>query len=47
MSSRTMKLDEIKARAQAAVETTEQRRKDALDAWQALEDEASQARLMT
>jgi hypothetical protein len=47
MSSRTMKLDEIKARALAAAETTEQRRKEALDAWQALEDEASQARLKT
>ena len=47
MSSRNMKLDEIKARAQAAFETTEQRRKDALEAWQALEDQASAARLKT
>lgn len=47
MLSRNMKLDEIKARAQAAFETTEQRRQDALDAWQALEDEAGQARLKT
>jgi hypothetical protein len=47
MSSRNMKLDEIKARAQSAFETTEQRRQDSLDAWQALEDEASQARLKT
>jgi len=45
MSSRNMKLDEIKARAQAAFETTEQRRKDAIDAWQAVEDEAGKARL--
>ena len=36
MSSRNMKLDEIKARAQAAFETTELRRKEALEAWQAL-----------
>jgi len=42
-----MNLDEIKARAQAAFETTEQRRKDALEAWQALEDQASAARLKT
>lgn len=47
MSSRNMKLDEIKARAQAAFETTEQRKKDALVAWQALEDEASVTRLKT
>lgn len=47
MSSRNMKLDEIKARAQAAFETTEQRKKDALVAWQALEDQASQTRLKT
>ena len=47
MSSRSMKLDEIAARAQEAVSATEQRRKDALDAWQALEDEAGQARLKT
>lgn len=47
MSSRNMKLDEIKARAQAAFETTEQRRKDALEAWQAVEDQASAARLKT
>lgn len=45
MSSRNMKLDEIKARAQAAFETTEQRKKDALLAWQALDDQASQTRL--
>ena len=36
MSSRNMKLDEIKARAQAAFETTELRLKEALEAWQAL-----------
>ena len=47
MSSRNMKLDEIKARAQAAFEKTEQRRKEALVAWQAVEDEASVARLKT
>ena len=47
MSSRNMKLDEIKARAQAAFEKTEQRRKEALVAWQAVEDEASAARLKT
>jgi len=47
MSSRNMKLDEIKARAQAAFETTEQRRKDALEAWQAVEDQASAARIKT
>lgn len=47
MSSRNMKLDEIKARAQEAFEKTEQRKKDALVAWQALEDEASQTRLKT
>ncbi|MBN9451870.1 MAG: hypothetical protein J0I42_07940 [Bosea sp.] len=47
MSSRNMKLDEIKARAQAAFETTELRRKEALEAWQALEDQASAARLKT
>ena len=47
MSSRSMKLDEIAARAQEAVSATEQRRKEALDAWQALEDEAGQARLKT
>lgn len=47
MSSRNMKLDEIKARAQAAFEKTEQRRRDALVAWQALEDQASQTRLKT
>ena len=45
MLSRNMKLDEIKARAQAAFEKTEQRRKEALVAWQAVEDEASAARL--
>ncbi|WP_293806239.1 hypothetical protein [uncultured Bosea sp.] len=42
-----MKLDEIKARAQAAFEKTEQRRQEALVAWQAVEDEASAARLKT
>jgi hypothetical protein len=47
MSSRNMKLDEIKARAQAAFETTEQRKRDALLAWQALDDAASQTRLKT
>ncbi|WP_199092303.1 hypothetical protein [Bosea sp. ASV33] len=47
MSSRNMKLDEIKARAQAAFEKTEQRRQEALVAWQAVEDEASAARLKT
>lgn len=47
MSSRSMKLDEIAARAQEAVSATEQRRKEALDAWQAVEDEAGQARLKT
>lgn len=47
MSSRNMKLDEIKARALAAFEKTEQRKKDALVAWQALEDQASQTRLKT
>ncbi|WP_306225094.1 transcriptional regulator [Bosea beijingensis] len=47
MSSRNMKLDEIAARAQEALATTEQRRKDALDAWQAVEDQASAARLKT
>ncbi|RYE35230.1 MAG: hypothetical protein EOP23_01985 [Hyphomicrobiales bacterium] len=47
MSSRNMKLDEIKARAQAAFETTEQRRKDSLEAWQAVEDQASASRLKT
>ncbi|MGO4404212.1 hypothetical protein AB4Z10_08080 [Bosea sp. RAF48] len=47
MSSRNMKLDEIKARAQAAFETTEQRKKDTLVAWQALEDQSSQTRLKT
>ncbi len=47
MSSRNMKLDEIKARAQAAFEKTEQRRKEALVAWQAVEDEASAARVKT
>ncbi len=47
MSSRNMKLDEIKARAQAAFEKTKQRRKEALVAWQAVEDEASAARLKT
>lgn len=47
MSSRNMKLDEIQARAQAAFETTEQRKKDALLAWQALDDQASQTRLKT
>jgi hypothetical protein len=47
MSSRNMKLDEIAARAQEALVKTEQRRKDALDAWQAIEDEAGQARLKT
>ena len=47
MSSRTMKLDEIAARAQEAASATKQRRKDALDAWQAVEDQASAARLKT
>lgn len=47
MSSRNMKLDEIKARAQAALVKTEQRRQEALVAWQAVEDEASAARLKT
>lgn len=47
MSSRNMKLDEIAVRAQEALAKTEQRRKDALDAWQALEDQASAARLKT
>lgn len=47
MSSRNMKLDEIAARAQEALATTEQRRKDALEAWQAVEDQASAARLKT
>ncbi|WP_293797780.1 hypothetical protein [uncultured Bosea sp.] len=47
MSSRNMKLDEIAARAQEALAKTEQRRQDSLDAWQALEDEANQARLKT
>ena len=37
MSSRNMKLDEIEARVQAAFETTEQRKRDALLAWQALD----------
>lgn len=47
MSSRNMKLDEIKARAQAAFETTEQRKREALLAWQALDEQASQTRLKT
>lgn len=47
MSSRNMKLDEIKARAQAAFEKTEQRKRDALVAWQALDDQASQTRVKT
>nr|WP_047572850.1 hypothetical protein [Methylobacterium sp. ZNC0032] len=47
MSSRNMKLDEIRARAQEAAVITEQRRQDALDAWQAHEDQASAARLKT
>lgn len=47
MSSRNMKLDEIAARAREALVKTEQRRQESLDAWQALEDEASQARLKT
>ena len=47
MSSRSMKLDEIAARALEAASATEQRRQEALDAWQALEDEAGQARLKT
>lgn len=47
MSSRTMKLDEIKARAQAAFETSEQRKRDAMQAWQALEDQGNQMRLKT
>ena len=41
------KLDEIAARAQEALATTEQRRKDALDAWHAVEDQASAARIKT
>jgi len=47
VSSRSMKLDEIKERAQAALLKTEQRRQEALVAWQAVEDEASAARLKT
>ena len=47
MSSRNMKLDEIQARAKEAFEATEQRKKDALLAWQALDDQASQTRLKT
>jgi len=47
MSSRNMKLDEIQARAKEAFETTEQRKRDALLAWQALDDQASQTRLKT
>ena len=47
MSSRNMKLDEIEARVQAAFETTEQRKKDTLLAWQALDDQANQTRLKT
>lgn len=47
MSSRNMKLDEIEARVQAAFETTEQRKRDALLAWQSLDDQANQTRLKT
>lgn len=47
MSSRNMKLDEIKARAQAAFETSEQRKRDAMQAWQAIEDQGNQTRLKT
>lgn len=47
MSIRNMKLDEIKARAQAAFETAEQRKRDALLSWQALDEEANQTRLKT
>ncbi len=47
MSSRDMKLDEIKARAQAAFEKSEQRKRDSLLAWQALDDQSVQTRLKT
>ncbi|WP_420102665.1 hypothetical protein [Bosea sp. (in: a-proteobacteria)] len=47
MSIRNMKLDEIKARAQAAFETAEQRKRDALLSWQALDEESNQTRLKT
>lgn len=47
MSSRHMKLDEIKARAEAAFETSEQRKREAMQAWQAQEDEGALLRQKT
>ncbi|PZU94146.1 MAG: hypothetical protein DI527_04410 [Chelatococcus sp.] len=47
MSSRHMKLDEIKARAEASFEKSEQRKREAMQAWKAQEDEGQQVRLKT
>lgn len=47
MSSRSMKMDEIKARAQAAFEKSEERKRESLLAWQAQEEEGHQLRQKT
>ncbi|KUL95416.1 hypothetical protein DK26_09695 [Bosea sp. WAO] len=47
MSSRNMKLEDAKARAQVAFEKSEQRKRDASQVWQSIEDEALQVRLKT
>lgn len=47
MSSRNMKLEDAKARAQDAFEKSEQRKRDASLVWQTIEDEALQVRQKT
>lgn len=47
MSSHNAKPDDAKARAQAAFEKSEQRKRDATQVWQSIEDEALRVRQKT